>query len=128
MKLLTLLGCIALVAATNAATLRMPIVSLAHEASPSLSKARIEAMIEAGGARAQKEIFEKQQANRRKRKFQTLGSPAIGVVENDAEYMDFIKSSSTLRPSPTGAESVKHALPLWVSLEKSFPPQARTQI
>ena len=71
-------------------------------------------MIEAGAARARKQASEKEETTRRHRKSRTSGYPAIGDIENDAEYMDFIKASSTLQPIPIEAKP-KPALPLWVS-------------
>jgi hypothetical protein len=117
MKLSILLECIALVAAAHTATFKMPIISLADERSPSLSKARVAAMIEAGESRARRELSIKEQNTRRHRNSQTAGSGPIGVVENDGKYMDFIKASSTLQPPLVEPESSKRALPLWVSLK-----------
>ena len=120
MKLSTLLECIALVAAAHAATFKMPIISLAYGRSPSLSKARVAAMIEAGELRARRELSIKEQNTRRHRNSQPTGSGAIGVVENDGNYMDFIRASSTLQPLPIEPENSKRALPLWVSLKLSI--------
>ncbi|KAN0089063.1 acid protease [Hyaloscypha variabilis] len=120
MKLSTLLECIALVAAAHAATFKMPIISLAHERSPSLSKARVAAMIEAGESRARRELSIKEQNTRRHRSSQPTGSGPIGVVENDGKYMDFIKASSTLQPPPIEPENSKRALPLWYWEELTY--------
>jgi hypothetical protein len=120
MKLSTLLECIALVAAAHAATFKMPIISLANDRSPSLSKDRVAAMVEAGESRARRELSIKEQSTRRHRSSQTAGSGPIGVVENDGKYMDFIKASSTLQPPAIEPENSKRALPLWVSLKLSI--------
>ena len=120
MKLLTLLGCLSLVAAAHAATFKMPIISLAHQGTLSLSNVRVAAMVEAGEARARKQASAKEQTIRRHRKSQMTESAAIGVVENDAEYMDFIRASSTLKPPQLEEQNLKPTLPLWVNSNLLF--------
>lgn len=115
MKLTILLECVALVVSVHGVTFRVPLISVGQDDSPSVSRPRLAATIEVGETRTRQQNQSPEQAVPRYRKGRLARSGAIGDVENDAEYMDFIKSSSTLQPLPIDSEVSRRALPLWVS-------------
>jgi Eukaryotic aspartyl protease len=93
-------------------------------------------MLEAAAARSQRQTQTADSHKLEHRKIRGRESAAIGEVENDPEYMEFIKSSSTLRPLPTEPENPRTALPLWDWSELSYtvplsigtPPQPLTAL
>lgn len=115
MKIITLVECIALVAAVHAATFRVPIVSIARDASDSLSRKRVAAMIEPGTLRARKRNQNVERSPPRHRKERLVRSGPVGGFENDEKYMDYIKESSMMKAGESEPESSRSPLPLWVS-------------
>jgi len=74
------------------------------------------AMIEAETLRARKQNREGERPQERHRKGRRMRSGPVGDVENDEEYMDYIKESSTMRAEESEPQVSRRPLPLSVGI------------